>query len=723
MDTKEKQKDPFAKREAQKYKHPIPSREYILEKLSRSKVFLSRGQLVQLFQISSDFEQEAFRRRLRAMVRDGQLFKKRNGKYGIIKPRELIKGKVLGHKEGFGFVLPEDGTRRIFISVKEMHQLFDGDEVLVRIVGVDASNLREGSIVKILSRGFQKILGHFYLESGIGFVKPNNTRITHEIIIAPEHQKDAKSGQIVFVDILAYPTEHTQPVGRISQILGDSISSGIEIIVAIHTFGLPHEWEAPIIAQMNRLPEEVLEKELKNRIDLRLLPFVTIDGEDARDFDDAVYAEPRKQGGWRLMVAIADVSHYVKMNTPLDQEAQKRGTSVYFPGHVIPMLPEKLSNHLCSLVPHRDRLSMICDMVITPDGEVSRYRFYSAVIRSQARLTYRQVAEWLTDPTKLEWEKEAKWLIPLQNLEKLYHLLKIERSKRGALDFDFPEIKVQFGKGNKIVKLISTERTVSHRMIEEFMLCANVCAARFLIKHKCLGLYRVHEGPTAEKLADLKIFLGELGLTLGGGDLPKALDYERLIKRIEGRPDKHMIQTILLRSFQQAYYSPHNEGHFGLAFDAYTHFTSPIRRYPDLAVHRSIKSMVESRSCYQKLEDEAAFEVLGQRCSFLERRAEEASREVLNLYKCEYMRDKVGEQFEGVITGVTHFGFFVELSRIYIEGLVHVIDLQDDYYQYDSIRHLLRGERTRKVYQLGDPIRVKVVRVDLEEKRIDFVIS
>lgn len=723
METKEKNKDPFAKREALKYKHPIPSREFVLDMLSQRGGALSRSQLIHLFHLDSEFEEEALRRRLRAMVRDGQLFKKRNGKYGANQPRELMTGKVAGSKEGYGFVFPEDGTRRIYISAKEMRQVFDGDLVTVRIIGIDAENRREGSIVKILERGFQQIIGYFYEEGGLGFVKPNNTRITQEIIVAREHQKDAKVGQIVITEVLSYPTMHTQAIGRIIQILGDKFSSGIEISVATYTYGLPNKWEPSVLAQVNRLPEKVLEKEFKDRVDLRLLPLVTIDGEDARDFDDAVYCEPRKRAGWRLVVAIADVSHYVKPGTPLDQAAQERGTSVYFPGQVIPMLPEKLSNQLCSLVSHADRLCMVCDMSLTEEGEVSRYRFYPAVIQSRARLTYNQASEWLSNPTDELSAKEKKLLPHLQNLEKLFSLLNTRRVERGALDFDFPEIKIQFNSERKIKKLVQVNRTISHKIIEECMLCANVCAAHYLEKNKHLGLYRVHDGPSAEKLADLRLFLGELGLTLGGGELPTALDYAHLLKRVELRPDKQMIQTILLRSLQQAYYSPHNEGHFGLAFEAYTHFTSPIRRYPDLAVHRTIKSILKQDSFNYKAPDEAELEILGQHCSMTERRADEATREVISLYKCEYMFDKVGEVFDGVITGVTHFGIFVALKDLYIEGLVHVTDLSDDYYQYDSIRHLLRGGRTGKVYRLGNAVRVKVVRVNHEEKQIDFVLA
>lgn len=723
MEAKKIQKDPFAKREAQKYQHPIPSREFILEKLSQGGGVLSRAQLIELFYLDSEVKQEALRRRLRAMVRDGQLLKKRNGKYGIAKPRELIKGKVVGHKEGFGFVFPEDGTRRIFLSAREMKQVFDGDSVIARVIGVDPMNRREGSIVSILERRFQKIIGHFHVESGIGFVKPNNSRMTQDIIIAPEHQQNAQPGQIVIAEILAYPSLYTQAIGRIDQILGDKLLSGIEVLVAVHTFGLPYEWLQPVIEQVKRLPEGVLEKELKDRLDLRSLPLVTIDGEDAQDFDDAVYCEAKKNGSWRLVVAIADVSHYVKPNTPLDQAAKERGTSVYFPGQVIPMLPEKLSNQLCSLIAKVDRLSMVCDMNLSEAGEISRYCFYPAVICSRARLTYKQVADWLEHPEGVSNENHKKLLPHLINLKKLYDLLAKRRAERGALDFDFPDVKIQFGSGKKIKRLIQVHRTIAHKMIEECMLCANVCAANFIEKNKCFGLYRVHDGPSAEKLTDLKVFLGELGLTLGGKDLPTTLDYAHLLKRIERRPDKHMIQTVLLRSLQQAYYSPHNEGHFGLAFEAYTHFTSPIRRYPDLSVHRTIKSILEREKYQGKHLSEEELETLGQHCSMTERRADEAVREVVTLYKCEYMLDKLGSEFNGVITGVTRFGFFVELRDIYVEGLVHVTDLNDDYYQYDSIRHSLLGEKTGKVYQLGDAVKVKVVRVNVEEKQIDFTLA
>jgi ribonuclease R len=722
MKTWNLKQDPFANREKSKYEHPVPSRELILDFITKHKGAYSRKQLTAHFGLQTAFEKEAFRRRLRAMVRDGQLIKNRKAKYSLIKVSDLIRGRVLGHKEGIGFVRPEDGTKDIFLPAHEMRKVFDGDLVNVRVIGMDKRNRREGLIVDILERKHKQIVGKFFIESGIGFVEPDNTRIAQDIIIPPQDQLDAKVNQIVVAEIVTPPTKRAYAIGRIVEILGDYMAPGMETEVAIRAYALPHEWPEELQNETKQLPEEVLEKDQQRRADLRNLPLVTIDGEDARDFDDAVYCEKKPKGGWRLIVAIADVSHYVKPNSALDKEAEKRGTSVYFTGRVLPMLPHVLSNGLCSLKPNVDRLCVVCDMSISANGKISRYRFYQAIIHSHARLTYTKVAKMLEGDAQLIKQYKNVWPY-LQNLHELYKVLYKMRHARGALDFEMPEIKVEFGENRKIKRLYPTIRNDAHRIIEECMLCANTCAAKFLLKNECDALFRVHDGPDATKLVELKEFLKELGLSLGGGDLPTPIDYAKLIEKIQNRPDAHLIQTILLRSMAQAFYSPDNDGHFGLAYDEYTHFTSPIRRYPDLVVHRAICAVIDKSHKPKGLPDYEKLQILGEHCSMTERRADDATQEALDWLKCEYMMDKLGQDFEGIISGVTGFGIFVELKNIFVEGLIHITALEDDYYYFDAARHQLTGERGGKTYRLGDTIKIKVARVSLEDKQIDFVLT
>ncbi|MGD9153220.1 MAG: ribonuclease R [Gammaproteobacteria bacterium] len=722
MKTWNPKQDPFANREKSKYEHPIPSRELILDFITQHQSTYSRKQLMTHFGLQTAFEKEAFRRRLRAMVRDGQLVKNRKAKYSLIKASDLIHGRVLGHKEGIGFVRPEDGTKDIFLPVHEMRKVFDGDLVNVRIIGMDKRNRREGIIVDILERKHKQIVGKFFIESGIGFVEPDNTRIAQDIIIPPQDQLDAKVDQIVIAEIVTPPTKRAYAIGRIVEILGDYMAPGMETEVAIRAFDLPHEWPEELQDEIKQLPEEVLTNDQQGRADLRDFPLVTIDGEDAKDFDDAVYCEKKPKGGWRLIVAIADVGHYVKPNSALDKEAKKRGTSVYFTGRVLPMLPHVLSNGLCSLKPNVDRLCVVCDMSIAANGKISRYRFYQAIIHSHARLTYTKVAKMLEGDTQLIKQYKNVWPY-LQNLHELYRALHQVRLARGALDFEMPEIKVEFEENRKIKRLYPIVRNDAHRIIEECMLCANTCAAKFLLKNKCDALFRVHDGPDATKFAELKEFLKELGLSLGGGDLPTPIDYAKLIEKIQNRPDAHLIQTILLRSMTQAFYSPENDGHFGLAYDEYTHFTSPIRRYPDLIVHRAICAVIDKSHKSKGLPDYEKLQVLGEHCSMTERRADDATYEALDWLKCEYMMDKLGQDYEGIISGVTGFGIFVELKNIFVEGLIHITALEDDYYFFDAVRHQLVGERTGKIYRLGDTLKIKVARVSLEDKQIDFVLA
>lgn len=710
--------DPHAAREARKYDNPIPSREYILNYLKKCDHLIKRKELSQQLGLTDSERQEALRRRLRAMERDGQIVLTRHEGYGLPDKMNLVRGRVIGHRDGFGFLIPDDGSDDLYLSARQMQCVFHGDRVLARVIGTDRRHRREGAITEILERNTPSLVGRFFKEKGVAFVVPSNNRITQDILISVDDSNAAISGQIVVVEVTQFPSFRQQAIGRITEILGEHMAPGLEIEIAIRNYNLPHVWPDSVKKEIEALPTDVLPHDEQNdRIDLKALPFVTIDGADAKDFDDAVYCEPQKKQ-WRLIVAIADVSYYINPQSELDKEAEARGNSVYFPNSVLPMLPEVLSNELCSLKPNVDRLCMVCDMLISNHGELKRFKFYPATIHSKARLIYNDVSAWLETNKS---PSNYKNLFPhLQNLHRLYQLLRQVREARGAIDFETTETQVIFGPNRKIEQIIPTVRTVAHRMIEECMLLANVAAAKCLLKAKIPILYRIHAPPVAEKLIDLKRFLAELGLRFPGKQQVKPEDYSHLLKIIEKRPDAHLIQTVLLRSLSQAIYSPDNKGHFGLAFDAYTHFTSPIRRYPDLMVHRAIRHVLAKRKPQNFFYDKITMVRLGEHCSTTERRADEATREVLDWLKCEYMRDSVGEIFNGIITHVTGFGFFVELENIYVEGLVHVSALHNDYYQFDANRHCLQGERTGIKYRIGDRLAVRVGRVDLDQRKIDF---
>jgi len=715
-----KKKDPYAERESQKYENPIPSREYILEYLAERGRPATFPQMLAELELKSEDKEEALRRRLIAMTRDGQLLKNRKGAYGPLDKMELIAGRVIGHKDGFGFVEPDTEEGDLFLSPRQMRGVFHGDRVLVRVSDIDVRGRREAMVVEVIEHNTKQLVGRLYVESGAAYVEPSNQRLNQSILIPPDGLKGAKHGQMVVVAMTAQPTAHTRPVGEIVEVLGDHMAPGLEITVAIRNHELPIHWPDDVTLEASRFPAEVKEDALKGRIDLREIPFVTIDGEDAKDFDDAVYCAPREKGGYKLWVAIADVSHYVRPHSALDKEAYKRGNSVYFPGRVIPMLPEVLSNNLCSLNPKVDRLVMVCEMEIHPKGRILKYDFKEAVINSHARLTYNQVYAMMEKNDK-RMREQFKAVVPhLTHLYDLFTILKAARHTRGAIDFDMPETKIVFGKDRKIEKIIPYERFNSHKVIEECMLCANISAARYLAKKKQPSLYRVHEGPTEEKLNDLRRFLQEMGLKMPAHRDPVPADYAHILGAITDRPDAHLIQTVLLRSMSQAIYDPENKGHFGLAYEAYTHFTSPIRRYPDLLVHRAIKHILARKPI---TDDISILSSAGSHCSMTERRADDATSEVTDWLKCEFMMDKVGQEFSGVISGVTGFGVFVELAEVYVEGLVHISNLPGDYYQFDPIKHALQGEHTGRRFRLGDPIKIKVGRVDLDQGQIDFVLA
>jgi ribonuclease R len=567
----------------------------------------------------------------------------------------------------------------------------------------------------MLERGQQRLVGRLRNEHGIFFVTAEDRRISHEFLVPPDAVGNAKPGQVVTIEVVAQPSKHAQPVERVLEVLGNYADPGMEIEIALRKHALPHVFPRAAEQQCAKIPDEVTAEDRAGRTDLTQLPLVTIDGETAKDFDDAVYCEPDGRG-YRLIVAIADVSHYVKHGDALDQEALNRGNSVYFPRRVIPMLPEKLSNGLCSLNPKVPRLAVVCDMRVGSDGAIGSYKFYPAVFRSHARLTYTEVAAMLDDEGGEAAQRHRALLPHMRNLQKLYKQLARARERRGAIDFETIETQMIFDDQGKIVRIVPIQRNEAHRMIEESMLAANVCTSDFLRGHDHPMLYRIHEGPTREKLAALREFLKGFGLTLTGGDKPHASDYAKLLARVRERPDAQLLQTVMLRSLQQAVYSPDNVGHFGLAYESYTHFTSPIRRYPDLLVHRAIKEVLKGRRYVP-----SNWHELGAHCSMTERRADDATRDVVSWLKCYHMKDRVGEIFAGSVSGVTAFGAFVALDGVYVEGLVHVSELGSDYFHFDAAKHQLMGERTRRRYRLGDRLKVKVIRVDLDASRIDFV--
>ncbi len=711
--------DPDAEREARKYERPVPSRALILAHLTEQEGPCELPAMLDHFGLSDEIDRVAFSRRLEAMLRDGQLVRNRRGAYGPAQQMALIAGTVIGHRDGFGFLKPDAGGDDVFLPPRQMRSLMHGDRALVRISGTDQRGRQEGSLVDVLERSHERLVGRYVEERGVAFVIPDNSRITQDVMVPPGEHNDAKPGQIVTVEITQQPGKRNPPMGRIVEVLGEHMAPGMEIDVAIRAHGLPFEWPPAVEQEAAAIGDTVPADVARLRKNLRDLPLVTIDGEDARDFDDAVYC--RAEGdGWRLWVAIADVSAYVETGSALDVEAHLRGNSVYFPAQVLPMLPEALSNGLCSLNPEVDRLCMVCEMQVSAKGEVKGADFYPAVMRSHARLTYDLVAEALEQP-KVAHKAGIGHLLPaLQDLQSLFRAFSKARRGRGAIDFDTVETRIEFGTGRKIDRIVPVHRNDAHRMIEECMIAANVQSALFLARHKMPTLYRVHERPSSDKLEVLRGFLAERGLSLGGGETPEAHHFAKLLASTGERVDARLIQTVMLRSLMQAVYTPANDGHFGLALDCYAHFTSPIRRYPDLLVHRAIKHVLDGGTASDFEYTAADMQQLGVHSSMTERRADDATRDAVNWLKCEYMMDRVGETFTGLITTVTPFGLFVELDDIYVEGLIHVSSLRNDYYQHDPKSHCLRGDRSGVEYHVADPISVRLVRVNLDDRKIDF---
>ncbi|TDR15784.1 ribonuclease R [Marinomonas communis] len=732
--------DPFRDREASKYDNPIPSREYILEHIASVGRPVTHPELCEAFGLKDDDSIEAARRRLIAMCRDHQLVSNYDDAYSPIVESDLIEGYVQGQKDGHGFLLRKDEDD-VFLSPRQMQSVMDGDLVVARLSGKTIKGRLDGVVVEIKERKHSTLVGRYYEESGSAFVTPENPRISQDIMIEQSSGLSPKHGQYVLVEIVTYAERHVAAKGIVKKILGDFMAPGLEIDVAIHQYDIPNEWPKDVVQQISHFTTEVAEDDKVNRVDHRKTPFVTIDGEDARDFDDAVYCE-KTPGGWKLYVAIADVSHYVKKGSALDEEAILRGNSVYFPGRVVPMLPEVLSNGLCSLNPNVDRLAMVAEISLTTRGKMRGYKFYEGIINSHARLTYSKVAKMIAaepDEQGLELRERYKDIVShIDDLYGLYQVLRAAREERGAMDFDTVETRMVFDQNAKIEQIVPIERNDAHKLIEECMLCANVASAELLLKANLPALFRIHEGPREEKLIALRTYLSVLGLELGGGLKPTPKDYADLAEKIRDRADARSIQTMLLRSMSQAVYQPDNVGHFGLAYDAYTHFTSPIRRYPDLLVHRAIRYLIRGEGAPKVTQaykvpgsvtlkankiygyDDAAMDQLGENCSVTERRADEATRDVESWLKCQYVEQHLGEEFDGIVTAVTPFGLFVELGGLYVDGLVHVSGLGDDYFVHDPEHQAMIGERTGKVFRLGEQVRVTVSGVNLEQRKIDL---
>jgi ribonuclease R len=720
------QHDPEFSSEEQKYEFPIPSRTYLISVLESSKKPMTFEELVVHLDIEKEDQMIALSHRVRAMLRDGQAILNRKQGLVPISAVDLVVGRVQAHKDGHGFLILDDGGDDWFIPPREMKLLFHSDRAVARQSGFSQKGHNKAAIVEVLELdNEQQFVGRLHFDGSLGYVQPEDPRIQHEIFIERDDQLGAKEGQVVVVRLTQRPGKRQKALGMIIEVLGEHLDPGMEIEIAIRKFELPHRWNDAVLDQVSAIDAIVQEKDKKNRVDLTKLPLVTIDGEDARDFDDAVYCEPKASGGWKLWVAIADVSHYVTPDTALDIEALKRGNSVYFPGNVIPMLPEKLSNGLCSLNPHLDRLAFVCEMTISEAGNLSGFKFYPAVIHSHARLTYTEVWNHLNGDESLSEDKLA--VAPhLEHLYQLYKTLDKARQSRGTINFETIETLIEFNEARKISDIVPRERNPAHKIIEECMILANVACAGYAKKHKLHSIYRVHSGPSERKLTVLREYLSNLGLWLFGGDDPTPKDYASLLNEISQRPDYDAIQTMVLRSMSQAVYGPKNEGHFGLSLKGYSHFTSPIRRYPDLIAHRIIKGHLESlgeQAQHGCLYTEEALAGIGEQCSITERRADEATRDVTEWLKCEYMLQKIGNEYKGTVTHVTNFGLFVRLEDVFVEGLVHVTNLQHDYFHFDATQQRLFGENSGVSYSLGDELQVRVLRVDLEDRKIDFELA
>jgi len=657
---------------------------------------------------------------LEELIRAGSVLRNRREEYCLRDRLGLLVGTISGHRDGYGFVHMEDRTQApVFLAHRQMQQVMHGDRVAVRVTGQDRRGRPEGNIVEVIERGTKEIVGRLYDEEGACFVIPDNPRIGHRVLVPRQQLNGAKGGQIVLLKLIEQPSRTAQPLGHVARVLGEHAAPGMETEIAIHSHGLPFEFPAAAEREAEKFGDSVRPAAKRNREDLRESPLVTIDGEDARDFDDAVYCEPLKEG-WRLIVAIADVGSYVDHGTALDDEAINRGTSVYFPNRVIPMLPEALSNGLCSLMPKVDRLCLCCEMRVSPDGKVSRTRFFEGLMRSHARLTYTEVAAYLSKPDEDRYPTAASVGPQLQALHALFKALHAARIERGALDFDAPELKVRFDTDGRIAAFVEQSRNDAHRLIEECMIAANVEAAKFLKKHRIPTLYRVHGAPEEDRLDQLRQFLQGFAITLPQDRELTPQDFSGILRSVANNEEARLIETVVVRSMPQAVYQPNNIGHFGLSLEHYAHFTSPIRRYPDLIVHRGIRHVLRGGTAEDLPPDLQNMEAAGQQCSIKERRADDATRDAMSWLKCQFMQDKIGQEFDALVTGVVDFGLFVQAKGLQIDGLVHVSALGTDYFTRDSSGYRLVGARSKRVYRLGDHLRVRLINVIIDERKIDF---
>lgn len=706
---------------SQRYKHPVPGGEAILAKLKERGVPVAVTALADSFHLKSQNHREALRKTLHDLAAAGQLIVNRQDEACLLEKLDAVSGVVSAHRDGYGFLIADDGSPDVYLPQSEMRQLLNGDRAAVRIAGDGTATRRSGTVIEILQRGRTTIVGRYQRQRGVGYVVEYG-RSPHNFVVQDGHRGEAQDGQLVKAEIIVYPADNHEAQAKVLRLLGNPEDDpGVATDAAIEMFNLPHQWSATIRRAAADWGSEVRPEDRRHREDLRELPLVTIDGADARDFDDAVFAEPIGEG-WRLVVAIADVSHYVRPGDEIDQEAERRATSIYFPDRVLPMLPEALSNGLCSLNPRVDRLSMVCDMRISARGEVSRSRFYRAVMRSAARLTYDDVQAARDGDLAVRSRLGGLWP-RIADLYGVHQVLAAARARRGALDLDLPEVKIELGGDGRIEKISLRDRNDAHRLIEECMISANVEAGRFPGRREMSGLYRVHAGPDPEKFEDLRLMLQALGCKVTAQAAIRTRDLNRLLHDLAGRPDYPMLATAVLRTMSQAVYQPKNIGHFGLALPVYTHFTSPIRRYPDLLVHRGIGHILDGRKPGAFGYDHGALEVLGKSCSERERRADEAARHVEARYKCAFARERIGEVMHGVITGVTHFGIFVMLRDLNVDGLVHVSALRNDYYHLRDGGLRLVGERSGRSFGLGDQLEVRIDRVNVDEAKIDLSLA
>jgi ribonuclease R len=700
------------------YKHPVPGPNEVIDFLENAGRPLRAEAIMDGFGLKGQRMRSLLVDRLQAMVRAGKILENRRREYCLTAKLDLVTGTVSGHRDGFGFVARDDGDADdVFLSAREMRPIFHGDRVAVRIAGKDRRGRAEGELVEVLERRVHQVAGQFIRERGIGIVVPDNPKIAHRVLVPKGEWHGAKPGQMVVADIVDYPTQVEQATGRIVEVLGVPGEKGIATEIALRSHAIPSKWPRDVLDESGKLGKTVPSKAKEGRYDLRDIDLVTIDGADARDFDDAVFCE-KDGNGWTLLVAIADVSHYVSIGSPLDKEAKRRSTSVYFPDQVVPMLPEALSNGLCSLNPKVDRLCMVCEMTVNAQGKVTHADFFEAVMRSKARLTYSEVSDFLEGRSHSAVPKPLQ--ASVRELHALYKALARARGRRGAIEIDLPQTKFKLKKNGEIDRIEVVPRNDAHRLIEECMIAANVQAAKFLKKHRIPGLYRVHPRPDPDRFGELRLYLTSLGLKIAHPEHVQPRDFTKIIRQTADRADATAIMMTMLRSLTHAEYSPDNIGHFGLALESYAHFTSPIRRYPDLLVHRAIRHIVQGGKPGRYDYNRREMERLGTLTSACEKRAEDATRDVEAWLKAQYMEQHLGDEFDGVITGVTNFGVFVQIGELLVDGLVHVTSLTNDYYHYDAGTQRLVGERTGRQYRLGDPMRVQVNRVDMESRRIDF---